>query len=119
MPISPTMAAPISMPTVMAKESMFEVDAGIMPMSMLAPSLPWGWGIYNITSAWAVVREFVNIDWAQSGRNFTQLGSSLLQIGSNCDLIGSQIAPLGPEVEFGYFEIKIVYPTHIECYNSL
>ena len=29
--------------------------------------------IYNITSAWAVDREFVNIDWAELGPNFTQI----------------------------------------------
>ena len=36
MPISAAGAAPNSMPTVMAKESMFKVDARIMPMPMSA-----------------------------------------------------------------------------------
>ena len=49
----------------------------------------------NITSAWAVDREFVNIDWASLGPNFTQLGSNLIQIESNSDHIGSHRPLLG------------------------
>ena len=46
-------------------------------------------------SAWAVDREFVNIDWAQLGPNFTQVGSNLIQIESNCDPIVSYWRLLG------------------------
>ena len=61
----------------------------------------------SITPAWAVDREFVNIDWAELDPNVIQLGSSLIQIGSNCYQIGSHWPHLGPEVEFGQFGVKI------------
>ena len=44
---------------------------------------------YNITSAWAVDREFLNIYWAPLGPKFAQFGSSWIQIGSNLVPIGS------------------------------
>ena len=46
----------------------------------------------NITSAWAVDREFVNIDWTQLGLNFTQFG----QNRSRLVQIVSQLDPTGP-----------------------
>ena len=49
----------------------------------------------NITSAWAVDREFVNIYWAQLGPNFIQLGSNWIQIGSNWVPIGLHLDPFG------------------------
>ena len=60
----------------------------------------------NITSAWAVDREFVNIYWAHLGPNFTQVGSNWSRIGSNWLPIwtpfgpqGIPLAPLGPHWE--------------------
>ena len=61
---------------------------------------------FNITSAWAVDREFVNIYWAHLGPNFTQVGSNWSRIGSNWLPIwtpfgpqGIPLAPLGPHWE--------------------
>ena len=62
---------------------------------------------YNITSAWAVDREFVNIDWASLGPNFTQLGSNLIQILSNSDHIGSHWPLLGQKWSFSILESKL------------
>ena len=63
--------------------------------------------LYNITSVWAVDREFVNIDWAELGPNFTQLGSNLIQIGSNCDPIGSHWPLLGQKWSLASLESKL------------
>ena len=62
---------------------------------------------YNITSAWAVDREFVNIDWASLGPNFTQLGSNLIQIESNSDHIGSHWPLLGQKWSLAILESKL------------
>ena len=61
----------------------------------------------NITSAWAVDREFVNIDWASLGPNFTELGSNLIQIGSNCDPLGSHWPLLGQKWSLVSWESKV------------
>ena len=61
----------------------------------------------NITSAWAVDREFVNIDWASLGPNFTQLGSNLIQIESNSDHIGSHWPLLGQKWSLAILESKL------------
>ena len=63
--------------------------------------------IINITSAWAVDREFVNIDWAILGPNFTQLESKLIQIESNCDHIGSHWPLLGQKWSLAILESKL------------
>ena len=63
--------------------------------------------INNITSAWAVDREFVNIDWASLGPNFTQLGSNLIQIESNSDHIGSHWPLLGQKWSLAILESKL------------
>ena len=61
----------------------------------------------KITSAWAVDREFVNIDWASLGPNFTQLGSNLIQIESNSDHIGSHWPLLGQKWSLAILESKL------------
>ena len=61
----------------------------------------------NITSAWAVDREFVNIDWASLGPNFTQFGSNLIQIESNSDHIGSHWPLLGQKWSLAILESKL------------
>ena len=82
--------------------------------------------LHNITSAWAVDREFVNIYWAQLGPNLTQLGSNLIQIGSNCvpiglhlDPTGSHWPPLGPHWKPGPIweprELSSAMPAHKIC----
>ena len=63
--------------------------------------------LYNITSAWAVDREFVNIDWASLGPHFTQLGSNLIQIESNSDHIGSHWPLLGQKWSLASLESKL------------
>ena len=63
--------------------------------------------LHNITSAWAVDREFVNIDWASLGPNFTQLGSNLIQIESNSDHIGSHWPLLGQKWSLAILESKL------------
>ena len=81
---------------------------------------------YNITSAWAVDREFVNIYWAHLGPNFTQVGSNWSRIGSNWLPIwtpfGSQgipLAPLGPHWEpdpvWEPRELSSAMPAHKIC----
>ena len=61
----------------------------------------------NITSAWAVDREFVNIDWASLVSNFTQLGSNLIQIESNSDYIGSHWPLMGQKWSLVILEAKL------------
>ncbi len=63
--------------------------------------------IDNITSAWAVDGEFVNIGWASLGPNFTQLGSNLIQIESNSDHIGSHWPLLGQKWSLAILETKL------------
>ena len=61
----------------------------------------------NITSAWAVYREFGNIDWASLGPNFTQLGSNLIQIESNSDHIESHWLLLGQKWSLAIWESNL------------
>ena len=63
--------------------------------------------VYNITYALAKDREFVNIDWASLGPNFTQLGSNLIQIESNSDHIGSHWPLLGQKWSLVILESKL------------
>ena len=80
----------------------------------------------NITSAWAVDREFVNIYWAHLGPNFTQVRSNWSRIGSNWLPIwtpfgpqGIPLAPLGPHWEPGPVweprELSNAMPAHKIC----
>ena len=63
--------------------------------------------VCNIMSAWAVDREFVNIDWASLGPNFTRFGSNLIQIESNSDHIGSHWPLLGQKWGLVILESKL------------
>ena len=77
-----------------------------------------GGGENDITSAWAVDRELVNIYSAQLHPNFTQFGSNLIQIGFNCVPIRSHWRLLSRKWSLASWESKLRNLGHLEGDHS-